>query len=57
MSASSSGAARVLAGAFLPLVTRFGLPAFAARALDLRDVFAIGLLLALLGVTPSAWLP
>jgi hypothetical protein len=46
MRASSSGVTRVLAGAFLALVARFALPAFAARAFDLRDVFAIGLLLA-----------
>jgi hypothetical protein len=50
---SSSGAARVLAGAFRAFVARFALPAFAARAFDLRDVFAIGLLLAVLGVTPQ----
>jgi hypothetical protein len=56
MRASSSSVACVLVGAFLALVARFALPAFAARAFAFRDVFAIGLLLAVLGVTPSACL-
>jgi hypothetical protein len=56
MEASSSGVGRILARAFLALVARFAWPAFAARALDLRVVFAMGLLLGVLGITPSAYL-
>jgi hypothetical protein len=45
MWASSSGAARVLTGAFRAVLARFALPAFAVRPAELRDVFAMGLLL------------